>query len=972
MNDPLDIFLRLIFPWETQDLQLYKSVTWKFPKTNATDNRLPFANYATQSYPDLVRLIQSRASKPQQDVYVALGTQRMVDMTKLTKDGFPRAVRKIENIVSLKSIWLDVDVGKDKAYATQGDAVVALSDFMKKVGLPTPTMIVESGSGGFHVYWCTDTAMTQNDWRPLAHGLQAAALAYGLKFDPQVSVNSAGILRVPGTFNWKDPNFAKPVSLVQPANGSYPVYSYQQLTAALKNYIGSVQVGTPSGPVAVSSWGQNFTSGVSTAAPPVAIDDIAVNCAAVSDVLSRGGNRDPEPLWNMMMLIASFTEDPQDAAHRLSKGDSRYTAQETERKLLEKINARAANPNMGWPQCSTINPLHSACKTCPLFQNNKSPLNYAARPNSAPPGATPQTGTDPLVPPPYWRDNDGHVFVSIKSEEEGEPDRTFNVLDHPVLEAGFNPQDGHLIFKTNISGVDRWLDVNVSSSMQPTAMATSISANNGIFLHASKHKLARDFMVAWVTHLQKTKRQVSPATYGWTEDKLGFTFDKTTYFEHGPAVAFRGSTFDTRYQVHGELQPWKDAMQLVYGNTQLEAVVAASFGAPLVALMGTVSGILSIYSADSGIGKSTAMQLGQAVWGHPKNGMSSLDDTPNSVKKKISDLKSLPIYWDELITKDALEKVVDLVFSFTQGKSKSRLTRDAQQQETNAYTTLFVCASNYGLSSTVYSGTDGTEAGGLRLFEVEASKKPATVPPYQANNTMMQLEHNYGCAGAIYSDFIARNRQLVKKLLNAMSMKLDQKHTFDSKERFWNVTMTSIIMGAALANAAGLTTFDVAAMETMLDNELLRQRLSLGKKSHSTLSDPQAVLYLMNDMISEIRGKFMITTDIVPIGMGRPVGIQLIGTDVSRIENLWLQLGDTDGRIRCRAREFDTWMRKRNQNPDNIMRMLGQWYTIVEGKMTIGAGVPMLDVQSKGLTGRAHCYDLTPIPTSSGSIPGSP
>ena len=71
---------------------------------------------------------------------------------------------------------------------------------------------------------------------------------------------------------------------------------------------------------------------------------------------------------------------------------------------------------------------------------------------------------------------------------------------------------------------------------------------------------------------------------------------------------------------------------------------------------------MSLYSRTSGVGKTTAMMLGQAVWGHPRTGMSTLNDTTNSMMKKIADLKSLPVYWDELRTKDQLEKVIDIVF----------------------------------------------------------------------------------------------------------------------------------------------------------------------------------------------------------------------------------------------------------------------------------------------------------------------
>ena len=58
MIDHLDTFLRLLFPWESEHQQLYKSIMWKFPQSDATKGP-PIANYATQSYGDLKRLIQT-------------------------------------------------------------------------------------------------------------------------------------------------------------------------------------------------------------------------------------------------------------------------------------------------------------------------------------------------------------------------------------------------------------------------------------------------------------------------------------------------------------------------------------------------------------------------------------------------------------------------------------------------------------------------------------------------------------------------------------------------------------------------------------------------------------------------------------------------------------------------------------------------------------------------------------------------
>jgi hypothetical protein len=44
------------------------------------------------------------------------------------------------------------------------------------------------------------------------------------------------------------------------------------------------------------------------------------------------------------------------------------------------------------------------------------------------------------------------------------------------------------------------------------------------------------------------------------------------------------------------------------------------------------------------------MAVAQAVWGNPQTATQQLDDTQNSVLKKIGTLQALPLFWDELKT----------------------------------------------------------------------------------------------------------------------------------------------------------------------------------------------------------------------------------------------------------------------------------------------------------------------------------
>lgn len=962
-NPQLEAYLRLIYPWDPEHEQLYKSVTWTWtPRDHKPGDKPAIANYAATDIDRLMNLVESRAWKDDANVWVSMGTQRMASAEKYSNDGYAKAVRQAPNMVSYNSIWLDIDAGS-KGYATTDDAFAALDDLCDKVNLPPPTLEVLSGSGGLHVIWCTPTPMSVDQWSPLARALQASAMTYGLTFDPQCTVNPTMILRPPNTWNRKN---VPPTQVLLMEDSSFARYDYQELVGRLRPFIGKT-TGLHSMPhstvPAVSSRAANFTENVGVA-PPVAIDDVAPECGVVSDILDRGGDGDGEPLWNLAIMLASFTTDPVDAAHRLSSGDGRYSRSETDQKLQEKINARASNPSIGWPKCQSFSQLHTACALCPHFIHNKSPLNFAKTPVTAfvaQQQAQAAASQDPLMPQGYYRDIDKHV-CTVVTNDKGET-MTVDVLGYPILDAGLEPETGALVVRTRWGGVERWGAAAIGSNQQPVAAAQTMAKGTGIYIKPINHRTARDFLVTWMQKLQEGRRQIGAHAFGWNPN--GFTFGEHTYLnDGGQDMVFRGSSVDTRFMAHGELKPWQDSLQLVAGNAPLETVVASAFAAPLVELVGQVSLVLSIYSELSGVGKSTSMQIAQAVWGNPRTGMSSLNDTQNSVMKKIADLRSLPVYWDELRTFEQVERIVDLIFSVTQGKGKARLTRDIVQQDTPAFTTMFVVASNYGLSDNVYRHTEATEAGGLRLFEIEANPLTSSLADHQARQLLLPLASNYGCAGAIYARYLATNKSMVQQALVTTADILQKRYQFNAKERFWAMTYATLIMGAHLANQAGLTKFDVQALDTYLEGQLAEQRKGLQDQSFHTMSDKGAILALLGDLLQEHRLTSTIITDRIHYGT-KPLPVKVIDTDVSKLKDVWIQHGLSDGRYRIRLKPFVKWLEDRKLQLRTVEKQLSEHFVVTKAKRSIGVGVPFLD--GVATAARSICIDLTPLPNTHAS-----
>jgi len=81
----------------------------------------------------------------------------------------------------------------------------ALSAFLDKTGLnqfATPHVL--SSGGGLHCYWPLDKESDIETWKPIAENLKRLCRQEGMQIDMAVTADAARVLRIPGTFNFKD------------------------------------------------------------------------------------------------------------------------------------------------------------------------------------------------------------------------------------------------------------------------------------------------------------------------------------------------------------------------------------------------------------------------------------------------------------------------------------------------------------------------------------------------------------------------------------------------------------------------------------------------------------------------------------------------------------------------------------------------------------------------------------------------
>jgi hypothetical protein len=122
----------------------------------------------------------------------------------LNKRGNPKAQKSAQDALYQKSIFVDIDVDANdpKKYPTKDVAWQEFSALRKKLNLPPPSAVVDSG-GGLQVFYISDKPLLPHEWTPYAKGLKNLFLENDFKFDPTCTADIARIMRMPGTFNTK-------------------------------------------------------------------------------------------------------------------------------------------------------------------------------------------------------------------------------------------------------------------------------------------------------------------------------------------------------------------------------------------------------------------------------------------------------------------------------------------------------------------------------------------------------------------------------------------------------------------------------------------------------------------------------------------------------------------------------------------------------------------------------------------------
>lgn len=932
-------FLSRALPTPPGDKTAYLNIHWSSPATNPDGTPKLKANgerirwwdgRACETVEEAVRTIAWVNNQGGKDLYVCMSLQAKSELKTSAKGNqYRKALRLADDAVALRSFFVDIDV-KEDAYPDTAAALAAFKTFLDATGMPVPSAVVASGSGGFHAHWTLERAITPAEWQPLANALSAAVQANGLICDTQCTVDSARILRIPGTSNFKSGE-GKAVTLMSLGTD----VDYDAFKAALEPFKGALPPRVTTKIEANDELGANLTSGKIE----FRVEDVARQCGFIARTLGTGGVDNPQPLWFLTASISSFLEDGRGALHLMSNKHPGYSGKDTD-ELFDRVENTQKRRDLGWPRCSKIAGYGAKeCQSCPLLQHDKSPLNYAlAAANDVP---------DDTMPERYVRGQDG--VISHRHVDENGVISLLPISQYPIISGWLsnNPWTFHFITK---SASNRRITVEIPAEVIFARDGFSkYMGGKGFFCTEGQYKILKEFFVAWLQKLQQSKDSViSAAPFGWSvvDGKIeGFTYAGRVWMDGNDRPAANPNpVLSYQYTPKGEIQPWKDLAQIIYEQKRsaLDAILAVSFAAPLVRFTGFPGLLLNAYSSESGIGKTTAMKASQAVWGHPVLAMQGLNDTTNSVLGKMGQIRSLPMYWDELKSDQQTKRFVSIVFDLTGGREKTRMNADATLKMSGTWQTMMVSASNDSIIDAMAREVGSTTAGLHRLFEYTVPKPDQVTHDVGAVQRLAgKLEDNYGHAGLTYAKFLGAYHKRVEIEVAERQDEVCRETGIKQEERHWAATIAVILKGAEYANELGLTNIDTEKLKVFLLDVLARMRSEVDA-SPADMNNNMSVSAILAEFFNTTRARNTLITNRIWVAKGKPTkGAIKVHSDVSKLGEIIVHIGRDDKLIRMSSIYLTRWMAERGYSRHTLVKRLESEFGLVKVNGKLGGGTDM-------------------------------
>lgn len=781
-------YVRLVLPEEGNGFYCASTLL----QNGKFSNRPRFSNRHFETLADLTTFVEKVNRTTPHNVYVS------------TNSFITSANRKQENASKARAVFLDMDVGSDKPYASQKDAVDALKAFCDESGFQFPVIL--SSGNGIYAVWPWKESISSTIWTNVTKQFAKILTAYGVKPDPAITSNSSAVLRPAGTHNKKDPSKYKPVQVITTTLAKYTPITVKQFVgymaeAMRRKGLKIEKIRTPTQAPELAGWD------IPESHRPFSIDRAAKKCAQLAQAKANRGAVE-EPLWYAILGVAAYAVEPT-AVHDYSDGFEGYDAEETERKA-EQWKARTS----GATTCHKFEALNPAgCSLCPFRGKITSPIKLGYP--DATPLPTPKIHDTDFPEPRGFKRTDKGLQVTIDGESI-----TFYPYDvYPVsvaYDTGLNTEVATFRHKLPHEAYTEFqFETRI---LADNKQFHQMLLGNGISILTMENVTRMKFyMGGYLESIRATReRDTLYATLGWKDldsDKPYFVVGETALYGHGETrhigVSKSAPEIVQAFKTRGHEKRARSGFLEIsrcFDKPDMEPLAFALLcviGAPLMKFTGLNGATVSLVGK-GGEGKTLTARLGLSAYGSPDGLLLLAQDSQKFMSKRLGVLCNLPMVIDE-VTNVQDEQVSNMLYGITNGRDRGRLKRDTSEREGAQWQTIGVVTSNQYISSKLMYRADAS-AELNRLIELPV--KPAVIDMRRGKIIDTFIRENHGFVGR---EFIAKCVENVKNLSKAIDLALEEimktyKPRYD--ERFaLNVAAVAYTTGTILKKL-GLIDFD--------------------------------------------------------------------------------------------------------------------------------------------------------------------
>ena len=736
--------------------------------------------------------------------------------------------RVADNALKIKSLFLDIDCGEGKDYATKNEAAAALDTFLSSTSLDDlGTPYILSSGGGLHVYWALTEEVDIEVWKPVAENLKRLCKQEGFRIDFNVTGDSARVLRVPDTNNYKEEK-PRPVK-IKVVGG---VFDLDKINAILKDRLTTSYEKTAllipgKRPKETGTTSVKLIENSSTFFSKI---EETKQCGQLEHYKNNASKDGMEPLFFNIVSWAKRCDDGHEAAMRLGAMHPYDEA---------RINAKW-NSTKGPSPCLKLDEVNPGiCTSCPHFGKITNPLVWGKelktdntekevvidRLQTKTEDAEivdvqeeKPTVTKPVPPKGFSYGANGGVYMDkLLEDDDGKKARKQVMLlpydlfavdilnrngEHSVHMVAFRPEGAVDVIFPQKAVVSK--DETVKALASQNIIATFGSGND---------KNLFEYVRGCVEQASANKRAIKvPNNCGWQDDNA-FVYNSCIYQPNGKRVFVPTPGLENVNQhtkPAGSIEEWREVINL-FVRRDIWNLLTISLAGPASLLMefSGFSGMTYHLGSDtSGAGKSLALSIAESFFGKPEKYRVGQATSAVALQQRQGMLGSLPLITDEITAKNRgdFEWLPIFLLDQSQGKGKERMEANANKERLNVlnWKSIALLSSN----THVFDFLGGmrkhaSQAEMLRILEecptvkLEWSEEESAI--------LDKLKENYGIAGDRYIRWLVQNREVAIDVYKKTHTMLKKELESTDDERFWSagnacIISTVILLGSKYSN----------------------------------------------------------------------------------------------------------------------------------------------------------------------------